>query len=369
MAHKPFNNDRRAGTSVVAIAVLALFVIGGAAALIYANNLGFLGSAAPVTNSYPLTPTQQNPLIPTTGTSNTAMANQLLQVTLKPTDQLAAATLTEATHTKHTWLIKNAGSNTYTLQTVGAATVQVSSDGKLYAMLSTQAAGTEYVFSPKYTAMSEANFNNDCQWIDYTNSGSTKNYVCSFNPRGLSPQSMNQGAVIPTLNLNTKWLNDAAITMSAPADQTSVGTTTIAKYASYVISGTAGDVNLVTRLQVKINSTADSKWTASQSHIRFGDVGKTISLDEMRKWSDGTSTFYECLLDSAFNCVGSTDYSINQAYPLEFINNGAGTTPLETKITFTLASGNVMAVTVLWDSANAVSGARTQVTDLINYSA
>lgn len=371
--NKPFFKSRRAAVSVAALIgiVVVIGIVG--AGLIYANNSGWLGTPQTASTvgfvSTPQQPTPSSPFIPTTGDSNPLMANQLVTVTLKPTDQLAATALTEATHTKHTWLLKNSGSNTFTLQGVGAGNFQVSSDGKLWAMLTTQAAGTEYVFSPKYTAMSEANFNNDCTWIDYTNTGTTKNYVCSFNPRGLSPQSINQGAVIPTLNVNTKWLNDAAITLSAPADQTSVGTTTIAKYAQYTVTGTAGDVNLVTRLKVTLNSTNDAKWNAAQSHLRFGDIGKTITLDQMRKDSTTTTTVYECLLDANFNCVGATDYSINQAFPLEFINNGAGTTPLETKITFGLATSDVIAVTVSWDSANAVSGARTVVTDLVNYSA
>lgn len=345
--------------------VIAVLVIGYMA---YAGgmfgNLGGTPAATVVTQYTPPPGTATTTTVSTTGSG--LHDGDLVTVNVNAIDALTGASYTEATNTKSTWLYKGS-SGPLVIQTTGTAkTIKTSYDGKIWASFETQASGQTFIFSTVATAQSESTFSNDCLFMDIEGDG-TKEYVCSFTTANLTPQQANFG-VIPTRNFNTAWYDYTAATVSAPADVTSIGTAAgTSAYTTWTLTNTVGDISQITRIQYKINSTSDSKWTAGEMYVKFKDIPLQFSLSDFRKWQDGTSTYYECLLGPTGDCTNggyaTGGYQIDKAFKLPYAVNGPGTHAIEVKNYWNLATSDVLVTTLIIDQTNELSGAVTALSD------
>ena len=344
------HNTRNAGIVIALVLVVGL----------YGNSQGWfnnLGTAS-ITNQAAQT---GSVVTATTVGGQGLKGGDLVTINVNARDAMTEGSLTEATNTKSTWLISNNGA--LTVQTTGTAqTVQTSPDGKIWGSFEAQASGQTFIFAVARTVTANGGvMNNDCTFVDIEGDG-TKEYLCSFNTTGLTPQQANFGT-IPTMNIQTKWFDYTAATISSPADVTSIGTTAgTAGYTTWTLTNTAGDVSTITRIGYKINSTADSKWTQGDMYVKFKNVGLTLGFNDAVKSQDGTNTQYYWFLGPTGTLTGG-GYNINQAYILDYPVNGPGTQDIEVKNVWNMASSDKLVTTFTVDQVNEINGAVTQLSD------
>lgn len=344
--------------AVVALIAVAFVFTGG--------NLGSLapGSLSTTTSTFPSTTTT------TTSTGTGLSPGDQLTLTFNHRDALTLASLTEATNVKSTlvnknglggWIVSGSGSGqTYTLN--------ANDGGKAWVSWETQASGQSYIFDPARTIASSGGIIGDCTYTDIELDG-TLEYVCSISTDGLQSQKALSGTK-PDRTVTVMWANENTFTDNAPSDVSSIGTTPVAKYHAYIMTGTAGDVTFMSRMQYTMNSTSDSKWDASQSYIQF-KTGETYSLVPgsytdskgvpytTTKTTTSSTTIYEILFG----------YTLDKAKRIEFPVNGSGLLNIEIKTFWQMGSGDVITTTFSSDGLNEIQGATTTVTDVITNSA
>lgn len=121
-----------------------------------------------------------------------------------------------------------------------------------------------------------------------------KNWFAGFSTEGLIPYRLGAGT-FPELDITVPWLNENTVTVSAPTDNTGIGTTSGTKDdTTWVVTGTAGDVSLLSKLEFRFNETSAADWIRGQSFVTIetasGDI--VVSLNEFSERPDGTNVDY-----------------------------------------------------------------------------
>lgn len=342
-------------------ALVAIVIIAG---LFFATGgMNYLpqGSVSTGTSTFPTTTT-------TTSTSIGLVKGEPVSISLSHRDAGSQAALTEGTNVKTTAVYPN-GLGGYTIgpATANSAITYYMQDnsGKAWLSFETQASGQAYAFDPKKTAAANPGILGECTYTDIELDG-TQEYLCSVSTEGLRSQ-MDLSGTTPTLGLTPQWNNIAWFTLSAPADQTSIGSVAgTAKYTQYTWTGTAGDSVYLSKITLQNNSTNLAKWNEGDMYIKMKDApgyqwglsqgtftdkdGQTYTVTRTQ---DGTNTIYEIFYG----------YKLGGAKKIDLANSGSGIIGVEIKNVWN-TPGNIVQ-TLKIDGVSEVDAPQTQRTDAV----
>ncbi len=279
-------NEKYGLGAVALIFVAILFFTGG--------NLSKLGQPASITasttanslsvNTASITPTSQ----PITN-SNGLPPGSVITVNSNPSDELAGTSLTEGTNTVSTWLQKSGNGYTFFVSGTSKSYTIQDPNGYVYVALAA-ASGQTYALDINTFKQNNANFYVGSTYMDWDGDGG-KEWVLTLNTKGTPTQQQNFGQ-IPTYTITQPWLNvDAAVTLTAPTAQSSIGTSAIDEHNLVKVVGTQKKAQFYKEIDVDFNSTSTSKWDTGLTYIQlpFG----TYTLNQAASTSvSSTDTIY-----------------------------------------------------------------------------
>lgn len=263
---------------------------------------------------------------------------------------------TEATNVVTTWLqYRNGQWKSVATGSSGTFNVDTSDGGFVYAMFAPASGQTYYFDSAKTLDINRPRIT-EILFVDATGIG-TRNFVAKIK---VSDLGMKAGQTAAAASIVAYWYTYEAIALNSPADQTSIGT----------VAGTVKTIQWQTtftntkraiaeyKVQLKFNSTSDTKWDLAESKLNVPNVG-LLPISQFVKTTDGTNTYYDYTFGS----------NLKDAVYITLVNDGINRFAWDLKLKLSLATSDKIGVTLTITPLATTGSAGSSITDTVGLAA
>lgn len=267
------------------------------------------------------------------------------------------SSLAEGTNVATTWL-RNRGGAWQAVASGNNANIAVEAadNGFIYMKIGEVAGQNYYLDRVQTEKASPRIVPGSYQFIDVTGDG-VKEHIFKIWVGDLKAPTGGQTG--SDFYISAYWYSYEKPAINTPSDISSIGTTPgTAKYIEwYTYFTTSKKAWLVSEIELKINSTATTKWDTSLSYVNVPGKG-FFYLNTATKTTDGTNTYYTWTIGK----------QLNDAYPITYGANELNKKEWTTKLVLNLSAGDKLNVTLTITGLKTTGAAET-VTDTVLLSA